>query len=980
MSERDLFIAALEKSDSERASWLANACAGDDSLRLRVEVLLRAHDRASRFLAAPAVEQFNFEAITANRPTHTADGTNWVGNDMPLDFLSPAEKPDQLGKLGDYEILEVVGRGGMGVVLKAFEPKLHRLVAIKVMAPHLAANPAARRRFEREAKAVAAVRNEHVVAIHAVQSDGANPYLAMEFIGGVSLQERLDQRGPMDVKEILRIGQQAALGLAAAHDQGLVHRDVKPANILLENGVERVKLTDFGLARAVDDASITQSGTITGTPNFMSPEQADGKPIDHRSDLFSLGSVLYAMATGHPPFRADGVAAVLKRVAADAPRPVREINSDIPDWLDAIIRKLHAKDPAHRFQSAKEVADLLGQHLAHLQQPAVVPMPKPVANVYSGPKLPSMGKVPDALVVLGLSFTVLAYNSFQLLCWRQSDFKISFGWVAGVGVIAFTTFFMVLSIALFFRQTRRPVARTLLFVVTAVATGYLAFGLTMPPDWFRWWQSSEPVDDRAQFAANWNRDLIKRVTIECDGKIVEEYDGKAIGVGTMLSPGAYTIRGFKNDREVYREEFYLEPGKSRAIDIFESPQSAAYAPLRIDCATVPAIVAVDGPGLKSEIQLAGGTAGVTQGLKVGVRYKLVVSKGDQLIHTESIRLESGERRELRIGNVVFPERGVQLKPKNRGFPNDVMQVQIAPDYKSVAVGRLDGPILVFDAATGKERFTISRFPTEATAFGFTPNSSQIAFVTDTVPGERVIRFAAIADGAAVGRDLKTLHGELVNSRALAFSPDGKRLVVSSAHGFDPADRFRSRIHCWELPAGKEVPPLEWQEGTTEQMQFTADGAEVLAVTGIKYALAWKWTSGKVDRRLESNFALDVLTAGTEWHAVAGWSESLGKAAVLTWPPESLREPPWPSPPQYSVRFACLAISPDGRLIAAGNKGVADAPWEKRAAIRVWDTKTGAEKAVLLGHTDWILDLVFSPDGKGLISASKDGTVRSWKLP
>jgi hypothetical protein len=169
--------------------------------------------------------------------------------------------------------------------------------------------------------------------------------------------------------------------LAAAHRQGLVHRDIKPANILLENGVERVKLTDFGLARPVDDASLTQSGVIAGTPLYMSPEQAAGEPIDHRSDLFSLGSVLYALSTGQPPFRAGGTHAVLKRVIEDTPRPIQEVNQEIPAWLCDLIARLHAKKPADRFQSAREVAELLGQHLAHLQQPGPLAMPRAVEKL-----------------------------------------------------------------------------------------------------------------------------------------------------------------------------------------------------------------------------------------------------------------------------------------------------------------------------------------------------------------------------------------------------------------------------------------------------------------------------------------------------------------------------------------------------------------------------------------------------------------------
>jgi len=181
------------------------------------------------------------------------------------------------------------------------------------------------------------------------------------------------------VPDVLKIGAQIARGLAAAHEQGLIHRDIKPANILLETGIEQnVKITDFGLARAADDASLSQSGVIAGTPLFMAPEQAKGEPPDPRADLFSLGSVLYTMASGRPPFRANTPLAVLKRVAEDTPRPIRQIIPEVPQWLCDLIARLHAKDPADRFQRAAEVAALLEQHLAHLRQPSLVPQPRAV--------------------------------------------------------------------------------------------------------------------------------------------------------------------------------------------------------------------------------------------------------------------------------------------------------------------------------------------------------------------------------------------------------------------------------------------------------------------------------------------------------------------------------------------------------------------------------------------------------------------------
>ncbi len=189
---------------------------------------------------------------------------------MNLDFLATAGHPEMLGRIGRYDIERVIGAGGMGVVLKGYDTELNRPVAIKVLARHLAHSGAARARFAREAKAAAAVVHEHVVSIHNVDVDRDLPFLVMQYVAGESLQARVDREGPLNCKEILRIGMQVASGLAAAHEQGVIHRDVKPANILLEEQVERALITDFGLARTVDDASLTQTGIVAGTPHYMS--------------------------------------------------------------------------------------------------------------------------------------------------------------------------------------------------------------------------------------------------------------------------------------------------------------------------------------------------------------------------------------------------------------------------------------------------------------------------------------------------------------------------------------------------------------------------------------------------------------------------------------------------------------------------------------------------------------------------------------
>jgi hypothetical protein len=296
-------------------------------------------------------------------------------------FLAPTDDPRMLGRVGPYEIAGIIGSGGMGIVLKGFDGALNRYVAIKLLAPRLAASGTARRRFAREAQAAAAVMHDNVMAIHSVAESQGLPYFVMPYARGASLEKRIQQSGPLCLEEILRIGLQVAAGLAAAHAQGLVHRDIKPANIMLEEGTERVKITDFGLARAADDASLTRSGVIAGTPQYMSPEQARGEAIDHRTDLFSLGSVLYAMAAGRPPFRADTPYGVLRRICETEPRPVCEINTAVPAWLGRIIARLHEKEPACRFESAAEVAALLEQCLAHVQQPSSIPLPAALADL-----------------------------------------------------------------------------------------------------------------------------------------------------------------------------------------------------------------------------------------------------------------------------------------------------------------------------------------------------------------------------------------------------------------------------------------------------------------------------------------------------------------------------------------------------------------------------------------------------------------------
>ena len=322
-----------------------------------------------------------------------------------LASLLPTDEPASLGRLANFEVLGVIGSGAMGVVLKAQDPSLDRIVALKVMNPALALCGTARQRFARESKAAAAILHPNVIAIHGVSASDELPFLVMPYVTGMSLQQRVWTEGTLSLPEILRIGSQVAAGLAAAHRQGVIHRDIKPSNILLDDGVETALITDFGIARTIDDATMTRTGTITGTPEYMSPEQARGDAIDFKSDLFSLGSVLYRICTGHTPFRAQTAFGVLRRITDQHPAPIRETNPEIPTWLCSLIERFHAKDPQER-PTADEAHALLAGCLAHVYQPDRISLPvgleKPSKSANSLVFRPLQIGVPMLLIALSL--------------------------------------------------------------------------------------------------------------------------------------------------------------------------------------------------------------------------------------------------------------------------------------------------------------------------------------------------------------------------------------------------------------------------------------------------------------------------------------------------------------------------------------------------------------------------------------------------
>lgn len=327
---------------------------------------------ADGFLAPQTVSGRFIETLMDTTEDHRA-----TANDLTilLGSFEPPTHPDVLGCVDEFDVEHKIGQGGMGVVFRGHDRSLNRPVAIKFMAPYLRSDDIARQRFAREARAAAAVKSPHVVPIYRV-SDSEQPYIAMALIDGHSLQEHVHQNGSLALEDIVRVGSQIAAGLRDAHCQGVIHRDIKPANVLLDQDISRVMITDFGLARAIDDLAMTQSGCLAGTPHYMSPEQITDGTVDHRSDLFSLGGLLYFLATEREPFQADNAFSAINKIASAAVVSARCFNASLPEAMHYVICRLLEKDPDDRFQSAEDVHQLLTKYLAHLRAPEQTAQPK----------------------------------------------------------------------------------------------------------------------------------------------------------------------------------------------------------------------------------------------------------------------------------------------------------------------------------------------------------------------------------------------------------------------------------------------------------------------------------------------------------------------------------------------------------------------------------------------------------------------------
>ncbi len=850
------------------------------------------------------------------------------GPAVPL--LDPPQSPDEIGRFGPYRITRILGSGGMGIVLEASDPQLKRQVALKIMKPALAASRSARQRFLREARAAASIEHDHIVTIYCVGEQRDLPYLAMQRLRGESLAERIKRDGAIPPADVIRIGRQIAAGLAAAHERGVIHRDVKSENIWLEAAPKEdcVKILDFGLARvADDDVRLTHQGFVAGTPAYMAPEQAQDTPVDQRADLFSLGCVLYEMCTGQLPFTASTAPSMLLAVTRQRPPAPRQLHRDVPRPLSDLIMKLLEKDPSRRIQSAREL-------LEALTRCAEAPGPRR-GWARRRPLVVGMAAAALLLAAVTVRYAVSGEGTVVLQLTQSGveiavdDKHVDIRSQGGSAILMLPSGKHELRVSKHGFSPYIETVRVRRGKRTVLEIDLDPKGVILAERILRGHAGAVKgvaVSGDGRLALSGGEDMVLRLWEVKTGRLVRVFSGHEGTVRSVaFSPddaralsascdGTARLWSIRDGREIRRFE-----GHTAGL------LCAAFSP---DASRV-----LTG-GFDATVRLWDTESG-----------KLVKTLKGHTTWVRSVAFSPDGRYGLSGGNDAVAlvwdlERG-RLARVLQGHRHVVGQVAFCPDGRLAATGSWDNTIRLWDLDKETELCVLEDDEGGNRRLALVPGSRRLL----SAGADHTVHLWDLSEGRRIAR----LAGHDDEIQSVAVSPDGRTALSAGAD---------ATVRVWRLPeAGQPAelraeqfrapptlaaspPPLEEDEtveSATELRRFQGHTAGVRCVAFSP----------------EGTLAL----SGGEDGTARLWDVQRG---------QEIRQMD-----SHSGRVLSVVFSPDGSLVmSSGADGT----------VRLWDPTTGRQTACLEGHESWVSSAVFSPDGSRILSGSFDATLRLWDVP